>query len=489
MSNQAHGKVDPPGFSHESRKRERTESPCKGDLVGYSSASPSLKRKKGKSVTPIKSPSRKRSLPRSKSPRRKKKQRSQSRRRSYSRSPTPHHRRDRRRRHRSHSRYHSHSRSPYYYRGYRSRTRSRSRSHHCRHHHDRCRRSQSPSQYSRSYSPPKSISGSPHRSRTPPELRTLEIVKQVVDVLRQDPQPTLTPAPAPAPTDTVDTSKSDAASAVPPLTGHTRELVNNYTTENSSKKEALAPPILEHLNPVLEFWWWNLPSREEIKQLLEDCCRPENCDAVCKVWVDDEIFQRCGPSGRSNDQDLRYINHSLTRGAQPLVSLWNELIREESSVQDNKSVTDPAEGPTDATLSLPDGFSLNLTQLRSLLDLSLQVLGLTNAQIITKRKEIMKSSLNQQYQDLCNKNCKFTYKMFGDNLKQQMDDINKLNKLGREVTTTKHRSPAAQAWWKRNNQSKQHFLQDRQQDRRQNSGYGWNRNRNQNRGQKQQKKF
>ena len=106
----------------------------------------------------------------------------------------------------------------------------------------------------------------------------------------------------------------------------------------------------------------------------------------------------------------------------------------------------------DAIIPLPDGTHLNLTQLRSLLDLSLQVLGCTNAQLVTLHKEAMKSSLNAQYQELCNRNHKFTYKMFGKNLKQQMDDINHLNKLGSEVAKSKHKSPAAQNWWRNRTQ-------------------------------------
>ena len=176
--------------------------------------------------------------------------------------------------------------------------------------------------------------------------------------------------------------------------------------------------------------------------------------------MNEEVFKKMDQSGRDDDKPWRLINHTITRSAQPLVSAWAEIIRVESVVKDDKSSPDSSD--PEVILTLPDGSSLNVSQIRIWMDLTLQTLGIANAQIITQCKHVMKPALSTQNQELCDKGREFTYKIFGDDLKGQMDDINKLSKLGTQITKPKHKSPAASTWWKTRNasapSSQSHFL-------------------------------
>ena len=150
--------------------------------------------------------------------------------------------------------------------------------------------------------------------------------------------------------------------------------------------------------------------------------------------------------GRDDDQQWRFIHTSVSKAAQPLVSAWNDIISAEAKLKDG--MTSEGAPPSDepATVSLPDGSLLDISRIRELLDLSLQTLGIANAQFVAARKSTMKPSLNRQYQELCDPKRAFTCKLFGENLRQQMEDINRMSKLASDVTS-KHKSPAAKKWY------------------------------------------
>ena len=140
-----------------------------------------------------------------------------------------------------------------------------------------------------------------------------------------------------------------------------KKLIDHYAEDQKTDDDPTAAPIADCLNPVLKRWWWKVPSNEDIKKTLDKCERPENCDAVRKVWVNEEDFKKMDLSGRNNDKPWRLINHTITRSAQPLVSAWAEIIRVESVVKDDKSSPDSSD--PEVILTLPDGSSLNVSQI------------------------------------------------------------------------------------------------------------------------------
>ena len=396
----------------------------------------------------------------------------------------------------SRSRSRSRSRSTRYsadrdYYDRRSRTRRRSSSRDRRHRRGRYnspyyrRRS-----YSRSRSRSRRRSRTPHRSFDRDAQLKQEIVTEVVRALKNTSNPPNIGAgsisPPGSPTEGQDVESTHEI--IPPATtssSHLKNLVDHYEKQTSSDDDPSDPPILEGLNAILKHWWWKMPAKDEIKKLLEQCARPENCEAVKKVYINDEIFKKIGQKGRDDDQNLRIINHSLTRGAQPLVSAWNEIIKAESVVKDSHA----AQGVTsdeDAFLSLPDGEVLNLTKVRQQLALSLQVLGLTNTQMVVQRRSAMKSSLNKQYQELCDPRRPFTHLMFGENLRSQMDEITRMSKLGSDIVTPKHKSPASQRYWRNRGGRGRGFLpgrghyqqQQKQQNRSASTSRQWKDNQN-----------
>ena len=249
------------------------------------------------------------------------------------------------------------------------------------------------------------------------------------------------------PKEPADSGSGDQSTAKQPK-GNLKKLIDNYSSCKKSAEDPVTRPILENLVPVLESWWWEPFSKEDAKEIYAQCERPANVGPLRKVWINEEVYKKMGADGREVDQTLCYINNSFTRGCQPLASCWGKLVRAEMVIKDYNEANDKG----NAVLGLPDATALNLTSLRTLLDLALQVLGMTNYQIVTSRWAVLKKYLNKDYHELCDKGHPIDYRMFGPNFKAQVEELNKFNKLASQVVTSakssaaKKKSPASQQY-------------------------------------------
>ena len=398
--------------------------------------------------------------------------RSRSRRTSYSSSSYDHHRRRHRSRSRSRSRRSRHSRS----RDRRKRLRSQQRKHRQRSQ-DRSRRRRhrhrSPSRYhsrsrSRGRSSRRSKSRSPQRQR-PASSNTDDsrLLEKLVSLLDKNKDSAAAPAASTAPS---SVPSSPTRTEVPPdpkqPTGSMKQLVDKWNKQKKNT-DPTTSAISEFLLPILETWWWQPFDKEDIKETLGLCLRPENAEVLKKVHINEEVFKRIGPKGRQADEGLRYINHALTRAAQPLALAWDQVISAENCFKDH----DEADASGNVTIALPDGSGLNLSDVRNCLDLALKVLGMTNVQLVLKRRAALKEYLNKDYQALCDHSHPFNWQMFGSNLRGQIDELNKFNKLASQVTASssasKKPSPAAQAWRNR-------FLGGQNQGQQKRRNHQWN---------------
>ena len=226
-----------------------------------------------------------------------------------------------------------------------------------------------------------------------------------------------------------------------------KTLIQGYS-EEKSEDDPTTDPLPQELAQVLKSWWWTTPEKEDVKKMLKIPRRPANVDALKKTWINTEVFKRISQKGREADNPYRYISNSITKGAQPLATAWSKLIEAEAILKDSKEIDDNG----DAFLALPGAQkSLNVSQLRKALDISLQIFGMANAQLVSTRKINMKPHLHKDYQDLCDKKRSFTDKMFGENVKQQIEDISKYNRISTQLNPDKK-----QSWGKQS--QRQRFL-------------------------------
>ena len=249
--------------------------------------------------------------------------------------------------------------------------------------------------------------------------------------------------PRPTPQELAKKLSGDAAVENPMPKGFFASLLKTYK-DDKSEDDPVCEEIPGELADVLKSWWWVPPEKEDVKKILKLPKRPANVDAVKKVWINTEIFKRISQKGREADNPYRYINNSIAKGAQPLTSIWAEVIRAESVLKDFRECDDDG----DAILILPDRQAepLNISAVCKALDLSLQILGMANAQLVSTRKANIKNHLHKDYQDLCDKKRSFTDRMFGENVKQQIEDISKYNRISSQLNPEKKKQWSKQSF-------------------------------------------
>ena len=190
----------------------------------------------------------------------------------------------------------------------RHRSYSRSRSHYRR-------RSSSPRYYRRSHTPRRSLT--PRKGH----MKKQELVQQVVEVLK----PMISTAATQSQPPDQFHSNPDHESSILEIeevvepkntqsSGHLNSLVTKYKKETEADDgDPTTAPIAEQLNPILQHWWWTVPSKEDVKKTLDRCLHPDNCQAIKKVWVNKEVFKKVGQQGRDNCRGITRIHRSPSR--------------------------------------------------------------------------------------------------------------------------------------------------------------------------------
>ena len=67
---------------------------------------------------------------------------------------------------------------------------------------------------------------------------------------------------------------------------------------------------------------------------------------------------------------------------------------------------------------------------------SLSLFAHANAELNTRRKELIKPELHSDYKHLCSASIPVTAELFGEDLSKQVKDISEVNRVGRKVTST-----------------------------------------------------
>ena len=118
-------------------------------------------------------------------------------------------------------------------------------------------------------------------------------------------------------------------------TGFFVSLLQEYE-EDKEVEDPVCDEIPQELADVLKQWWWTSPEKEDMKKLFKKVRRPANTDAIKQVWINTEVFELISQKGRETDQPYRHINNSLSKGVQPLATVWAQLIEAESILCDKK---------------------------------------------------------------------------------------------------------------------------------------------------------
>ena len=184
---------------------------------------------------------------------------------------------------------------------------------------------------------------------------------------------------------------------------------------------------------TLHTWFREIHTGSDIQETLKRCERPENCECLKVVKINDEIKAKMQKPDEIKDQRLKWICQSAPKAAWPLATVWSELSRIQFFLQQNQP---PEEEVTNAILQLgKDEPPADITDLIDKVELSLKIIGITSVQALHKRRHDLQYKLAGPAKQLAEFNHKFTDEMFGPTMKSDVANIVAMNKLTRKLTS------------------------------------------------------
>ena len=180
-------------------------------------------------------------------------------------------------------------------------------------------------------------------------------------------------------------------------------------------------PIPELLTKILESWFWGHYSSTEIKNEQDKTRRPSNADAVIPVQINEELYHSISPDGKFLDRPFRYIQNALGKGAQPLVSVWYKIIQCQNILK--------KQNPDKSCTFTVGHLHIDFAELRELLVLSLRLIGMASSQLAIQHRLDLGNFVAPGFHKLCEEHVPFTRWMFTENVKTQIEDTSKINRM------------------------------------------------------------
>ena len=147
---------------------------------------------------------------------------------------------------------------------------------------------------------------------------------------------------------------------------------------------------------------------ESLQSISKDITRPENCPALCTVKVNELIWKIISPQAQARDRSLQSVQTHLIKGS----TLLAQMVEKVNKMKDGEDRKNLLETGLDA----------------------LALFGHTNRQLINRRREILRPEIQHDYGHLCSSSVPFTDKLFGDNVSQNVKEIQDIKRVERVIT-------------------------------------------------------
>ena len=178
----------------------------------------------------------------------------------------------------------------------------------------------------------------------------------------------------------------------------------NFEVPNSLKQELKKRKWVQELMPSCPMWltpsWpmWLMPWSKRACQkrnFRKNWIRPENCESLTKVWVNESIWDHLTPAGCLQDVRLQKVQTSIFKGMCALTTMIDKCL--------------------DHIPLLPNR--------NNLLQLSTDALALfanPNSELNQCQRELIKPDVHHEYKHLCSSSLAMTDPLFGDDLPKQV---------------------------------------------------------------------
>lgn len=174
------------------------------------------------------------------------------------------------------------------------------------------------------------------------------------------------------------------------------------------KSEETGPSIDEELAKVITRLVRDGMLEEKLQEKLNKYPRPENCEALTKVRVNQLIWDNLSTTVRSQDLKFQKVQTSLIKGMCALVRVTNAIVKQ----------ADKLNGGKEALAEALDSISL---------------LANANSELNIRRKELIKPDLHADYKHLCSSSTPVSTELFGDDISKQVKEMTEVNRVGKKA--------------------------------------------------------
>ena len=191
------------------------------------------------------------------------------------------------------------------------------------------------------------------------------------------------------------------------------EVLNSLKQE--LKKEETGPSVNTELANVVNAMLKEGLPEEKLQEKLNKYHRPENCEFLTKVRVNQPVWDHLTPTVRSQDVRLQKVQTSIFKGMCALTNMIDKLLEHLSSLP---AGNDLLQKSTDA----------------------LTLFANANSELNQRRREFIKPDLHEEYKHLCSSSVPITDQLFGNDLPKQVKELTEVNRVGKKVSTHSGRS-------------------------------------------------
>ena len=188
---------------------------------------------------------------------------------------------------------------------------------------------------------------------------------------------------------------------------------NNSRFKDMAKRFKATENVSENVNPILaetvNELFTNGLDEDHYTKMTKDIARPENCDGLTVVKMNQMIWDAVLPPARTADRKLQQIEETVIKSATIMVKVVNSLAGMED--QADKDIGNVIDNCNDAVA----------------------LLGHANRQINMARKDFLRPELPKDYARLCNQSRPITKFLFGDDVSKSTKEIEDFSKISNKL--------------------------------------------------------
>ena len=197
------------------------------------------------------------------------------------------------------------------------------------------------------------------------------------------------------------------------------QVIWDDTTKEYETIDILGPEILPALSSMCKLMFTSILDKEKLKRKLEGTKIPSNCEFLIPKKINHEVWDLASPTARSNDIKLQAIFSQLARSQ----------VRVLQAAQSLSGLAKSTLPPT------KEDYKSVLADLREASVMN----GTATQKINQHRRDVLKFSVNTEFQNLATDVPESDKILFGDKLETRISDLADKNKAAKALKRTDKR--------------------------------------------------